>query len=98
MELLEELRSILHQDEDRATKAARIAQAIRAAGPFSMGWHLRRGFAARDGIQHRLERTERASIPNVRDFRGVDLKGHQSKEDGQRGGCCERQELPHRLG
>ena len=34
MELLEELRSILHQHEDRATKAARIAQAIRAAGPF----------------------------------------------------------------
>ena len=34
MELLEELRSILHQHEDRLTKAARIAQAIRAAGLF----------------------------------------------------------------
>lgn len=34
MELLEELRSILDQNEDRATKATRIVQAIRAAGPF----------------------------------------------------------------
>lgn len=34
MELLEELRSILQQNEDRAAKAASIVQAIRAAGPF----------------------------------------------------------------
>ena len=97
MELLEELRSILHQDEDRATKAARIAQAIRAADPFD-GLASTTWICSAGRYPTSLERTERASIPNVRDFRGVDLKGHRSKEDGQRGGCCERQELPHRLG